>query len=316
MAKFGFFTDAHVTENKPVHRVDDYLNTVPQKIERIYDFAKQNDFDFMTFGGDLCDRHQIFSYPIINRVISAISMPTYACIGEHDLYSHAPETYKGSALAFICNYCPNLKILWEPVHLENGISIYAKHEWEKMEDAAKTEVDKSRFNVLLCHELLYNKKMPFGIIDTATLDLPFDLVCSGDLHCGFQPHKVKNTWYCNPGSMVRKTTADIKRMPKFLMIEASKGFEPVIKEVIIAGSRPGPEVLQVGISETVRKLVSEIDIKGLAENIEQATKDNQKEHNDIFVLLEGHARQIGIPESVMSYYLEVKERIEAERAKK
>jgi hypothetical protein len=44
MARFGFFTDAHLTENRPVHRIDDYINTIPEKIEMIYDFAAQNEF--------------------------------------------------------------------------------------------------------------------------------------------------------------------------------------------------------------------------------------------------------------------------------
>jgi len=316
MARFGFYTDSHITENRPVHRTDDYVNTIPEKIEMIYDFAAQNDFDFMTFGGDLCDRYQIFSYPVINRVIKAINLTTYACIGEHDLYGHAPETFSGSALSFICNYCHNFRILWQPVHLENGISIYAKHEWETMESAAKTEVDKSRFNVLLCHELLYNKKMPFGIIDTKDLDLPFDLVCSGDLHCGYTTHKVKNTWYCNPGSLARKTTADAKRMPKLLMIDAVKGKEPGIREIIVPRSRPGNEVFSVGISETVKKLISEMDISGVVDSINETTNLSRDEHTDIFELFQQHSQQVKIPDKVLEYYKEVCERINKEKAKK
>ncbi|MCK9154594.1 MAG: metallophosphoesterase [Paludibacteraceae bacterium] len=316
MARFGFFTDAHLTENRPVHRIDDYINTIPEKIEMIYDFAAQNEFDFMTFGGDLCDRFQIFSYPLINRVIKAINLTTYSCVGEHDLCAHAPETFGGSALSFICTYCPDFKILWKPVHLENGISIYAKHEWETMESAEKTEVDKSRFNVLLCHELLYDKKMPFKTTFTKDLDLPFDLVCSGDLHCGFSPHKVRNTWYCNPGSLARKTTADEKRMPKMLMIDAVKGKEPGIREIIIPRSRPGSEVFSVGISETVKKLVSGMDVSGVVNSINETMKLGNNEHSDIFMLFDEHSRQVKINENVLAYYHEVCEKIKKTKVSK
>lgn len=316
MIRAGFFTDIHLTENAPCHRLDDYIKTQAQKLESAYNVFVQNGCDFVMFGGDFYDRHIIASkyegqiissYKIVNTAIKIMKesgLMTYACIGEHDLYGHHVSTYPESTLAFMADYCPEFRILWTPEHLANGISLYPKHEWQKMTDVDKTVVDSQRFNILVCHELLHIKKMPFETVYTKELTLPYDLVVCGDLHCGFEPHKVGKTWYANPGSLVRKTTADSKRMPKVLLIDIEHGYEPIIREVILPCAKKGSEVLGIGIAETVRSFETDLDISGFASGFDALTAH---ENTDIYRLFEDFRANNGVRSDVLDYYKKVKQ---------
>jgi len=92
-----------------------------------------------------------------------------------------------------------MHILWEPLDL-GDVVLHAKHEWENTFDAMKRDVDEARLNILVCHELITNKRAMFDVINTSSLSpCPYDLVVSGDLHDGYEPHEADGTWFCNPG---------------------------------------------------------------------------------------------------------------------
>jgi len=158
-------------------------------------------------------------------------------------------------------------------------------------------LDNSRYNVLLCHELLYNKKMPFGIINTVDLDLPFDLVCSGDLHCGYAPHKVKNTWYCNPGSLARKATSDSKRMPKIFIIDVQKGYEPMIDSFNLPVGKAGHEVFSKGLGDIIKEFESGIDMTKFIQGFDEF----KTERTDIYTLFENFKMNHPVKQDVVDY---------------
>lgn len=297
--KFSFFTDIHLTDNTPKYRIDKYPEILVEKLRYVFQLSLENKCECVAFGGDFFDRKTIDDYSVIKSAINIINesgVKTYACVGEHDLYGHNKDSFPESALAFLCGFAPNYINLWNPVHLENGVSFYAKHEWEKMDDLRDIKVDTGRYNILLCHELLYNKKMPFGITNTADLDLQFDLVCSGDLHCGFNPHKVKNTWYCNPGSLARKATSDIKRMPKFFIIDVQKGYDPFIISKNLP-SKSGNEVFAKGLADIIKDYDSEYDMSAFVNGFDEL----KAERTDIYELFENYRITHDVKKDVAEY---------------
>jgi hypothetical protein len=93
----------------------------------------------------------------------------------------------------------------------------------------------------------------FDVIDTSTLiPCPYDLVVSGDLHDGYEPHEVNGVWFCNPGSLARRSIADIDRWPQIAMIEMEKGGVPVIDIQRLECAKPGSEVFGESLAEVVR----------------------------------------------------------------
>ena len=312
--RFCHITDTHFTDYVPVHRRDDYVSALVEKARWSWGKAEDLGADAMLHTGDFFTRQRINNYAVmgeIAEIIESAPFPTFACLGEHDLYGHNPDTLADSSLGFILRFCKKLKIVNDPV-VFGCAQIHAKHEWQKMDAAASAVTDPSLFTILLCHELITNKKMAYGTTDTASLTLPFDLVCSGDLHNGYDTHKVGKTWYVNPGSMARQNTSE-KRQPKMAVIDVDAGCEPIIKDVFIEPARPYTEVFGVGIAETVKKMESAVGGSAFTESLKSFSTDR----TDIYRLIEEaestsmseHGVEGGIPRDVMAYLKRKKEKL-------
>jgi len=84
----------------------------------------------------------------------------------------------------------------------------------------------SKLKVLIAHHLITNEKTIFETHNTKDLPCNFDLVLSGDLHCGFKTHATesdgKYTVWANPGSVARLSISDYDRHPSMFIIDTSK----------------------------------------------------------------------------------------------
>jgi len=299
--RFGFYTDIHLSGKTPRHRVDDFPSAIIAKLKETYQKVEELGCEFLTFGGDFCKTHRIFSYNVMADAMDIVcdsNLKTYACIGEHDLYGHSPNTYPSSTLSFIDRRCSNLVILHDPIELPGGIVIHGKHEWEDMNEAIARPVDKSKLNILICHELITNEGAPFDVIDTSTLTpCNFDLVCSGDLHNGYEPHDVDGTWFCNPGAMARENIGrDADRDPQFAVIDIEKGAIPVIQYRKIECARPGTEVFGETIAEMARAR-DEFDGDGFADEMMEL----EAESVDVHELIQTVGKASGIRQPVLDY---------------
>ena len=177
------------------------------------------------------------------------------------------------------------------------VVLHAKHEWEDMYESLKRDVDQSRLNILICHELITNQRAPFDIISTKTLTpCPYDLVVSGDLHTGYEPHEVDGTWFCNPGSLCRRTTADAGRWPQVALIDIEKGSVPVIDIRRLECGKPGEEVLGKSIAEIV-KVREDSEGSAFAEELLQF----EAQSVDIHQLIQKAGASRDIPKPVMDY---------------
>lgn len=255
--RFGFYTDIHLAGVSPRHRTDDFPRALLAKLGEIYQTAEQAGCEFMAFGGDFFNTHRVFSYEIIGDAMDIIcesDLHTYGCVGEHDLYGHSPDSYPSSTLAFFIRRCPHFHILFHPMEV-GEVVLHGKHEWEPVAsiNGEGHDVDPAKYNILVCHELITNRKAPFDVTHTSTLtESPFDLVCSGDLHSGYSPHEVNGTWFCNPGSIARRNTSDTWH-PTMAIIDVEKGIPPVFNLVKLKSARPHDDVF----GESVADILSE-----------------------------------------------------------
>lgn len=298
MIRFLFYTDIHLSGVNPRHRVDDFPRSMLAKLREAYSIAEAEGCEFVTFGGDFFNSHRIFSYEVISDAMDVIcdsKLKTYACIGEHDLFGHSPNTYPSSTLAFMVKRCANFNILQAPLEV-NGVVLHAKHEWENMQEAMKRPVDTAKLNVLICHELITNKKAMFDIIDTKTLQpCPYDVVVSGDLHDGYETHEVGNTLFCNPGSLARRAINDLNRTPQVAVIEAEKGQVPVVIMHPIQCAKPGSEVF----GESIAELVRDNEFDGEAFTAEMM--DFEADSVDVHDLIQKVGTKNGLRKEVLDY---------------
>ena len=295
-----FYTDAHLSGQTPRHRVDNYQETVAMKLRELYEVAERQGCDFVCFGGDFFHTHRIFSYEVISSAMDVLcksKLKTYMCLGEHDLYAHNPKSFPTSTLAFMLRHCGNVEILWEPKEV-SGVVLYAKHEWETMDAAMAVKVNNKKPSILLCHELLCNKKMPFDIINVNDLtNCPYDVVLSGDLHDGFGVTKVGKTTFANPGSLVRRTTADAGRWPQAAIVEYNGvGFD--VNYYRLACPKPSGEVFGETLAEVMKDSVTSVQASSA---FADGLLELEAESSDVHELIAKAGVQAGLSQDVLKY---------------
>lgn len=281
--KFLHYTDPHLSNNNPKKRADDYAETCLAKLEWVYDTAEDEGCDFIVESGDVFNEPTFYRYDLLHRFQDILAkrpmLHTYCDAGEHDLVGHSFEGFEKSPLHYLCNKSPNFHLVRESHCLgdENWIVLTSKHKTVDIEGSFPdySHIDTTKYNILICHDLVGKTKIlgkGSRMLLTSDHKVPFDLVCCGDLHDGFEPHKTDNTWWVNPGSLLRRTSRDINRKPKVYVIEIHKGIDPMIKTVYYPDASKGSDLFQKvvkkeeisreGVSEVVKSLdAKKVDVK-------------------------------------------------------
>jgi DNA repair protein SbcD/Mre11 len=307
MTKFLFYTDLHLAGETPRHRIDNFPQALVAKQREIYQIAEEEGCEFVAFGGDWFNSHRIFSYDVMSDsmdIVCGSKLKTYMTIGEHDLYGHNIDTFKSSTLAFYIKRCGMIEVLWEPTEV-SGVVLYGKHETDKMMEAIAWPKDSSKVNVMLCHELITCNQAPFEMINTNTLrNSGWDLILSGDLHDGYPTHEVDGTWFCNPGSLARRSTADASRMPQVAIVSIEKGKVPNIELRKLKCGRVGTEVFGFSLAEEIK--AEEADASGFTTELLKF----EAESTDIHELVQKSGAKAGLSKKVLEY-LETKRNVVA-----
>lgn len=213
MSKFGFYTDCHLTNHHI--RTDNYSQSILNKLTSIYNYAKQNDFDFMTFGGDFFHTNKVLDMKIlvtVCQILKQFGKPTYVLIGNHDIYGNSLNGFHDSTLNLLCTILPDLFIpLLNPIQLQD-IIIYGCNTFNDLDYTInQIVIDDNKFQLLLDHHMIYDK----GINGTTIIhpkqigQNSLDLILSGHVHMGYKLYSYGRTSYYNPGSLSR-TSKDLK----------------------------------------------------------------------------------------------------------
>lgn len=215
MSKFGFYTDCHLT-NRHV-RVDDIRDSILNKLSEIYRYAKQNDFDFMLFGGDFFHTQKVLDLKIfvtVCEIMKQFGKPTYFIVGNHDVYGNSLNYYKQSSLNFIATLIPQYFIpLFDNVQLKDVV-LYGCHSYNDLQYTINNiQRRQDKLQILLDHHMIYDKSIPNAKVVTPKQvgQNNLDLILTGHVHMGYQMQKIGRTVYYNPGSLTRMS-ADAKDM--------------------------------------------------------------------------------------------------------
>ena len=267
MSLFGFYTDCHLTNHHI--RVDNYKQTVLNKIRSIYNYASKNNFDFMTFGGDFFHTHKVIDIQIIVticQILKQFGKPTYVLIGNHDIYGNSLNGFHDSTLNLLCTILPDLFIpLLNTVQLDD-IIIYGCNTFNDLDYTIEhIEKREDKFKLMLDHHMIYDK----GINGTTVIHPKqigqnnLDLILTGHVHNGYPLYTYGNTSYYNPGSFVR-TSRDLKDLKVSMAVVQTNGKKFKLTNFY-------PQILQ---GDLVFK-------QNIFSGIEKVTKLQQQENRDI-----------------------------------
>lgn len=312
--KFVFYTDVQLSGQTPRHRIDDYQKALIDKMAEIYQAAIDEGADFLICGGDIFNSHRMFSpYELLGPIMDIMEdsgLDTYITIGQHDILGYNRKTYKSSTLAFIVSRRCGMHIIWDPITV-GDVQIIASHVWEDPKEAGTYELDDSKYKILVAHHLLTNKKTIFDTVNTGDFakwmidgGAEYNMVLSGDLHDGYDLHEVNDMWFCNPGSVARQAISDIKRMPRYAMIEAAPNEIPIVDVRDIKCALRGEEIFGESASDAMR--VREVfDPTAFINEIEEF----EVESTDVHDLVQKIGLSKGISKEILAYIATKSEKI-------
>ena len=308
--KLLYLTDTHIRGTSPKNRLDDYCETLKEKLKEISNIVKEEKIDFVLHGGDLFDRPDV-SVSIVSefaQIFQSFGVPIYIISGNHDIFGHNPDTLGRTMLGLLCNlgimHLVNYKkIILEKdnlrVQLTGSPYIYSMDELSNRDNYKVTEVDEScKYAIHMTHGFLIDKPFMKEVSHTLIEDIKdtkADITLGGHYHFGFKTVELDNKYFVNPGALIRISNSKIemKRRPKVDIISLGKNIH--IEERYLKSAKPGEEVLDR--SEMERHQFKGIKMAEFKESIEASA--NYKSL-DIFDLLLRISKSENISEEVKS----------------
>lgn len=299
--KFAVYTDLHLAAKNPLHRIDDYSQTLLEKLREIYETAKTENVDAVLFMGDFFNSHRIYSYDIINQAMDIICLAdvdTHAIIGQHDLVGYNKNSYASSAVCFLERHCPRFKTIWEPLELDDTV-LYPAHCFDDLLETMKQTVTKKKKSILLAHHLITLNELPYKTFLAKDLvPSKFSAIFFGDYHAGMKPTMIEDTLFWGSGSLARIAINETKREPSFGIVTTQTG-KPVEVEVRkLHCLKPPEEVFNVSLVEKTKEK-TEFNPDSFIERI----REFESQSLDIYDLIEKVAKSEGIQEKILSYIL-------------
>lgn len=253
--KFLVVNDTHIRGTTPSRRVDNFKETLLDKLEEVQQIAEEKQVDYILHSGDLFDRPDT-APAIVNefiKVLKKFSMPFYIVAGNHDLYGHNPDTLPRTMLGVLVasgivelipqdgiveKDCNNIKVQITGRSFDYTLDNQTTTAYEVKKQQG---VD---YALHLVHGMLLDKPVfEEGYTLIEDIDTEADITITGHYHLGYGVKKFKDNYFLNPGSLVR-ISADMKeisRMPKVAVINLKEEID--IELIKLESAQPGNEVL-------------------------------------------------------------------------
>ena len=328
VGRFIVTGDWHLRTTNPVKRVDDYFETNLKKLGQVYQIAKDKQADGIIVPGDL------FHSPVINNktlqfvyLMKTFGIPTYAVVGNHDVYSHNIDTLKDTALGLLVEL--GLVILVNETGIQpkglTGINISGVHYYNGI-DKDKSVYYKSilntkheEINIHIVHGMLVNDYVPFDHVSVNDIkDTDADVLITGHDHLGYGIKMVEETYdgeirlhtgsntaimncnqvMLNPGSLFRSSISEQKRQPKVYLLECGFDIVRKYKEFNIETTYLDVETPDKVFNQLLQDTKDEKE-EGVNEFIELLSKGTVDMKMDIMEIINTVAVQDKIPDDVL-----------------
>lgn len=193
--KFIVFTDLHAHNYKAFDENGSRLRNSVGVIDRVADYAIQNDIKYILFAGDLFHQQKKLPTEVVNAVSNTFSeydvdfVNWYAISGNHDYSNKNLLDKQGtSALQYLSDVIGNFELLdYKMVYLD-GINVHGVPYFNYKEDFVSfvnsIKLGSIGLNILMCHQT--PKMIDFPIAYDFEVNDPmfdkFDLILNGHIH--------------------------------------------------------------------------------------------------------------------------------------
>jgi len=280
--KIGLLGDIHLTNRSPRRRLDDYFETLMDKLDQAFAIFDDAGCEFIVQAGDVCD-----SPTIANRVKSSFirflrhrlplhhslgRVPLYSVFGQHDVSGHSVSTLPNSPLA-VFEASGVMKLLGsDPVVLESSkaagdvVELYGASFGQEIPVPRNPDA----YNILVIHASIGSRPLFPGqeLVGPRKFlrDHPeYRLVVCGDYH-----YRFIDSWesrvIVNPGALVRKTISkfDLEHRPAVVVFDTGTSDANVVElnvkpiEEVFALEEVGSGVSGDKYAEVLKEFITDL----------------------------------------------------------
>ncbi|EGY78575.1 metallophosphoesterase family protein [Peptoniphilus indolicus] len=253
--KFLYFTDSHLRVTNPKNRIDNFYETLKNKMNEILQISLNENVDYILHGGDLFDRPDtpISLVSDFSEIFQKFKAPIYIVSGNHDIFGHNPITVHRTMFGLLDSF-GIIRMVNNKVILKKDVTVQlTSFPYSIDMDSPKSregyivrEKDDVDYAIHLTHGFLTDKKPPDTIPHTLISDISdtvADVTFGGHIHYGFKTIEIDGKYFINPGSIVRISNAlsEFKRKPKVVILELTNKID--IREINLKTALPAEEVL-------------------------------------------------------------------------
>lgn len=214
--KFLFATDFHIMGTTPSSRIDNYPQTIKNKIDEIFDIASREQVDFVVLGGDIFETYNA-SISVIREALQSFKnreVPIFSVLGNHDLYGHTIKTFHRSAVSVmemaeainIVDFDKERGLCF--LHYYTGIEEDLAKDNKSPSELVQQALDGQAI-IWVTHAMISDKELKYIsrniVIDNIKVSTKTKLVLCGDYHPGF-PTTIRDDGvvFINPGAVSRR----------------------------------------------------------------------------------------------------------------
>ena len=233
MSKLVYFTDPHVSGKTPVARLDNYPETILEKIKQVGEIAREIKADAVICGGDWFDRPDVGPNIVgrLGEVLRDFPCDIFTIVGNHDVYGYNASTISRSMLGILSGFGV-VKRLENDVPFIIGdfalSGVDAAYELDRdgrTSDYTDGPKEDDKINVRVIHSFLDTKDWPDFVASTNVYNLPesnSDIILTGHEHSGYGRIIHKGTSYINPGALgrVSASVGDVNKVVQVCIIES------------------------------------------------------------------------------------------------
>ena len=296
MSRILFFGDLHLADKAPSGRVDDYRQTILNKLAAIGQLCQQYDVDLAVQDGDWFHvkvpnrvSHRLVQDTI--RVASAFPCPIWTIKGNHDIAADGGieqqplgVLHEAEAVVVLEEIVRTEDFWLVPRHYSTGAEGFSTGEvdpsyYSLTEDEQNRIAEDPAFVIGVAHGSLLapgdSRPYPFVTVDQIPNLQAYDLLVSGHIHEALGIVEIGKTVFVNMGSIGRtkRDLASYSRTIEVLIVEVDdRGL--TITEVPLPGVRPALEVFGRRTPDEAPDMNSD-DISNFVEMLSQGIRADQ-----------------------------------------
>jgi hypothetical protein len=258
--RFVYFCDSHIKSTPPISRIDNYEESILEKIRECFEYATEKNA-VVIIGGDIFHTSSA-SIATITRFVDLCgefsNLQFHCVIGNHDITGHQLSTVDTTTLGLLNRFF---------IHLtppEGDIDVKFLHYTHDIEEMLAESGSVEPCDMLVNHAMITEEGFFGSYIRYKDVHQDAHVCLCSHYHPGFGIKQINGTVFVAPGAIARGalTQDNITRVPSFVYGDITKTKINSLKIIPLECAKPAEEVFNLNINtieETSNETTKSID---------------------------------------------------------